>query len=165
MRVAVLLNAGAGALRNGKTEQSLELLKTALRDRGVSANFESCAGEELRSAAERALQAARTGKIDAVVVGGGDGSIRTVASVFAGTDVPLGVLPLGTLNHFAKDLGIPTDPQAAAEVIAAGKTRNVDTAQVNGLTFVNNSSIGIYPYLVIDRERRQARHGYSKWVA
>ena len=101
--------------------------------------------------------AARHGEVDAIVVGGGDGSVRTVASVLAGTSVPLGIIPLGTLNHFAKDLGLPLAVEAAA-CIAAGRARMVDLAEVNGETFINNSSIGIYPYMVIDRERRRAQH-------
>jgi hypothetical protein len=107
----------------------------------------------------RALQMlAKRGEIDAVVVGGGDGSVRTVASVLADTGVPLGVLPLGTLNHFARDLGIPLDVEAAAETIAKGDVRVVDLAKANGEIFINNASIGIYPYLVIARER-QGRPG------
>ena len=99
------------------------------------------------------------------MVGGGDGSIRAVAGVLADSDVPLGVVPLGTLNHFAKDLGIPLKVEDAAATIAAGRTRLVDLAEVNGETFINNSSIGIYPYMVIDRERRRAQHKLTKWMA
>ena len=79
--------------------------------------------------------------------------------------MPLGVLPLGTLNHFAKDLGIPLAVEDAAATIAAGRTRMVDLAEVNGEIFINNSSIGIYPYMVIDRERRRAQHKLAKWMA
>ena len=91
--------------------------------------------------------------------------MRAAASVLAGTGVPLGALPLGTLNHFAKDLGIPLQVEEAAATIAAGHTRVVDLAEVNGETFINNSSIGIYPYMVIDRKRRKARHKLAKWMA
>ena len=82
------------------------------------------------------------GELDAVVVGGGDGSIRTVASVLVGTDVPLGIIPLGTLNHFAKDLRIPLIADRAVAVLASGKRRYVDVGEVNGEIFINNSSIG-----------------------
>ena len=82
-----------------------------------------------------------------------------------GTAVPLGVLPLGTLNHFAKDLGLPQDVDGAVRVIAAGQTRDVDVAEVNGRVFINNSSIGIYPYMVVDRDRRQSADGHGKWPA
>jgi diacylglycerol kinase family enzyme len=80
-------------------------------------------------------------------------------------DIPLGILPLGTLNHFARDLGVPTAMDEAVALIAAHKTEFVDVADINGETFVNNSSIGIYPYLVLERERRRRRHGLSKWTA
>jgi diacylglycerol kinase family enzyme len=85
--------------------------------------------------------------------------------VLAGTDVPLGIVPLGTRNHFARDLRLPLEVEDAAVTIAAGQTRLVDLGEVNGETFINNSSIGIYPYLVIERERRRARHGVAKWIA
>jgi diacylglycerol kinase family enzyme len=131
----------------------------------VVAELKFCEGAELRLLAQKALASAKAGEIDAVVVGGGDGSIRTVAGVLAGSGVPLGILPLGTLNHFAKDLGIPLNLGEAAEVIAKGAQREVDLAEVNGETFINNSSIGIYPYMVLDRERRRAQHKIAKWMA
>ena len=77
----------------------------------------------------------------------------------------LGVLPLGTLNHFAKDLGIPLDVTEAVAVIAAGHTGAVDVGEVNGRVFINNSSLGLYPSLVYQREKRQATGARSKWVA
>ncbi len=85
--------------------------------------------------------------------------------MLAGSGVPLGILPLGTLNHFARDLGIPLGVDEAVAVIAAGHRRAVDLGEVNGAIFVNNSSIGIYPYMVLDRDRRQKLHGMSKWTA
>lgn len=98
-------------------------------------------------------------------MGGGDGSIRTVASVLTGNSIPLGVLPLGTLNHFAKDLCIPLDIDGAVEVISAARARAVDVGEVNGHVFINNSSIGIYPFLVLHREQRRRVDGHAKWVA
>lgn len=100
-----------------------------------------------------------------LIVGGGDGSIGAAAGELAGTETRLGILPLGTLNHFARDLGIPFDLQEAAAIIAAGAERAVDVAQVNGRTFVNNAAIGFYPRMVVDRESQQRRLGRSKWLA
>ena len=74
--------------------------------------------------------------------------------MLADSGVPLGILPLGTLNHFAKDLGIPRT-RGGGQVIAAA-SRVVDLGEVNGATFINNSSIGIYPYMVPRPRRRQA---------
>jgi diacylglycerol kinase family enzyme len=78
--------------------------------------------------------------------------------------MPLGVIPTGTFNHFAKDAGIPADPAEAAAVIAAGRTVRFDIAQVNGRTFINNSSLGLYPTIVSERERISAK-GVPKHAA
>jgi diacylglycerol kinase family enzyme len=119
----------------------------------------------MRTAAERALQRVRENKLDAIMAGGGDGSIRTVAGVLAGTDVPLAVLPLGTLNHFARDLGIPLAPRDAVAFLAEGTVRSIDVAHMNGEIFLNNSSIGLYPFLVLEREKQRRRKHLPKWLA
>ncbi|MET0531090.1 MAG: diacylglycerol kinase family protein [Microvirga sp.] len=164
-RVAVLLNASAGTLEVGGGENLRDALAAVFEQHGISATLQLLAGSDLQAAAEQARQHVKAQDLDALVVGGGDGSIRTVAHVLAGTGVPLGILPLGTLNHFARDLGIPTDVEEAIALIAAGETRYLDVGEVNGATFINNSSIGLYPYLVLDRERRRRRLGLSKWTA
>jgi diacylglycerol kinase family enzyme len=100
-----------------------------------------------------------------VVAGGGDGTINAVASVMADSGVPFGVLPLGTLNHFAKDNGIPLALEEAVATIATGVARLVDVGEVNGQIFLNNSSLGLYPDMVRDREKQQSRLGRGKWLA
>jgi diacylglycerol kinase family enzyme len=164
-RVVALMNGGAGAFSHALAADVEAALSAAFARHDVMADISFVDGEGLRDAVERALGQAKRGEIDAIVVGGGDGSIRTAAGVLGGSGVPLGVLPLGTLNHFAKDLGIPLQVEEAAATVASGHTRTVDLAEVNGETFINNSSIGIYPYMVIDRERRRARHKIAKWMA
>ncbi len=99
-----------------------------------------------------------------VVGGGGDGTIAAVAAALVGTNISLGVLPLGTLNHFAKDLGIPLELEKAVQTLFTGKVAHVDVGDVNGHIFLNNSSIGFYPRIVQEREHEQ-RQGHSKWVA
>ena len=165
LSVVALVNETAGTVERQGPGAFPEALTSAFARHGVSARLEILPGAQIREAAERARDSALKGEIDAVVVGGGDGTISTVASALATTDIPLGVLPLGTLNHFAKDLGIPLDLDGAVEVICAGHARPVDVAEVNGQVFVNNSSIGIYPYMVLDRERRRSKHGQAKWIA
>ena len=164
-RTVVLANAGAGAFNQALSADLRWRLVDALAQTGIAADIRYVRGGGLREAASRALAEARRGEIDAVIIGGGDGSVRAVASVLAGTEVPLGIVPLGTRNHFARDLRLPLEVEDAAVTIAAGQTRLVDLGEVNGETFINNSSIGIYPYLVIERERRRARHGVAKWLA
>jgi diacylglycerol kinase family enzyme len=114
------------------------------------------------------LEAARKALADGVkivVAGGGDGTVSAVASVLAGSGAALGVLPLGTLNHFAKDLGIPLALDAAIANVAAGRRARVDVGEVNGRIFLNNSSLGLYPDIVRDREKQQRRLGRGKWLA
>ena len=163
--IVVLMNSGAGAFNQQLADDVSSQLEIAFTARNVEAEIRLVPGELLRDSADNAMARAKRGEIDAVVVGGGDGTIRTVAGVLAGTEVALGILALGTLNHFAKDLGIPLAIEAAAETIASGRITVVDLAEVNGEVFINNSSIGIYPYLVIDRERRRDLHKLAKWMA
>jgi diacylglycerol kinase family enzyme len=164
-RVAALLNVAAGTI-NGQGEAALrDILASAFEKHGISANLEFLPSADLGAAAERALKQVLNGELDAVMVGGGDGSIRTVASVLAGSGVALGILPLGTLNHFAKDIGIPSAVEGAVGVIATETARSVDLGEVNGEIFINNFSIGIYPYLVFERERERRRERLSKWTA
>ena len=96
--------------------------------------------------------------------GGGDGTVSAVAAALAGTSTPLGVLPLGTLNHFAKDAGIPLDLRKAVQTVAARHSKRVDVGRVNDRIFINNSSIGVYPSFVESRERLRPQ-GHSKWAA
>jgi diacylglycerol kinase family enzyme len=99
-----------------------------------------------------------------VVAAGGDGTVNGVASALVGAKAVLGVLPMGTLNHFAKDLGIPLDLEAAVGNLFTGTTVRVDVGEVNGKRFLNNSSIGLYPAIVRQRDDNQTR-GHSKWIA
>ena len=100
-----------------------------------------------------------------LVAAGGDGTVSAVADVVRGSGTALGVIPAGTLNHFAKDLGIPLDPAGAARVIAAGRRVGVDVGEVNGRGFINNASLGLYADLVRKRQRQQRRFGHSKRAA
>jgi diacylglycerol kinase family enzyme len=159
------LNSSSGTTAGKRRDDLRAALDAVFRKHAISASFEFVSGSELQAAAERAVKSARADEIDAIIVGGGDGTIRTVASAVLGTDIPLGIIPLGTLNHFAKDLKIPLPIDDAVAVISRGVHRSVDVGEVNGEIFVNNSSIGIYPYLVFDRDRRRERQGMSKWLA
>ncbi len=112
-----------------------------------------------------AARAALARGVQIVVAGGGDGTINAVASVMVDTKVAFGVLPLGTLNHFAKDLGIPLALEAAVRNVAEGRRASVDVGEVNERIFLNNSSLGLYPDMVRDREKQQSRLGRGKWLA
>jgi diacylglycerol kinase family enzyme len=157
--VIVIVNGGAG---HGHDDQACEDLRAKFRAAGLDAELVLAKdGEEMIATARRALeQGARM-----VAAGGGDGTINAVASVMVGSGVRFGVLPLGTLNHFAKDLGIPLDLDEAVRNLATGMPREVDVGEVNGRIFLNNSSLGLYPDIVRDREKQQRRLGRGKWPA
>ena len=162
--IHVILNASAGTAAADPVGFE-DRLGEAFRTAGVAASIELVRGDEIVASARRATDAARRGAIGAIVVGGGDGTIHTIAGMVAGSDIPVGILPLGTLNHFARDVGVPLDLGEAVAAIAAGHSRAIDVGEVNGTVFVNNSSVGIYPNMVVDRERLRDRHRHQKWIA
>ena len=94
-------------------------------------------------------------------VAGGDGTVNSVASCLVNSDVPLVVIPFGTLNHFARDIGVPSNLAQALRLFdeAEGTEMRIDVGEVNGNFFLNNSSIGIYPRLVRLREKNEQRLG------
>ncbi|MEW6733702.1 MAG: diacylglycerol kinase family protein [Acidobacteriota bacterium] len=155
MRIMVLINAAA------RKKLSLSDVNAAFQAAGVEAEINRLEGKRIASAARAAVAAG----VDAVVAGGGDGTINTVAGVLVHGQIPLGVLPLGTLNHFAKDLGIPLDFEEAVRVVAQSNVRRIDVGQVNNHIFLNNSSIGLYPRIVKRREEIRERLGRGKWLA
>jgi diacylglycerol kinase family enzyme len=158
LRVRAIVNRGGGSA-DPAVEQRLAELFAA---QGIEADISFVAPDEL---AQAFVEAAKAGGLDAVVAGGGDGTIGTAAAALAGTGRPLGILPLGTLNHFARDAGLPPDLDQAVATIASGETRQVDIAEVNGRVFVNNSAVGLYPEIVRRREAQQRRLGRSKRLA
>ncbi len=156
--VEVIINAGSGSVTEGEAERDLNEL---FAERGLRANVHFAeAGDDIESVAAKAAD----NDAEIIVAGGGDGTISAVAAIVHKAGKTLGVLPLGTLNNFSKDLGIPQDLSDAIEVIAAGHTRTIDLAEVNGRIFINNSSIGLYPRIVRSREKQQ-KLGRGKWLA
>jgi diacylglycerol kinase family enzyme len=117
-------------------------------------------GDDISALASRALNENH----EPVVAGGGDGTVNAVAGRLAGVDVALGVLPMGTLNHFARDAGVPRSLAAAVRNLFTGQVRKVDVGEVNGRVFVNNSGIGFYPHFVRQREELE-RLGHPKRIA
>ena len=154
--IRVIINAGAGTAGGSALAVTIA---DAFRARGVRADVRAAASG---TALEAIIRDAIAAHPRALVAGGGDGTVSSAASVLAGTDIALGVLPLGTLNHFAKDLRVPLELDAAVQCIVDGHTALVDVGEVNGRVFINNSSLGLYPDLVRDRERQQRRLGRGK---
>jgi diacylglycerol kinase family enzyme len=158
-RIAVIVNVSAGA---DDKKAVADNLIGIFRSGGLDARV------TLAPSGAKIIEAARLAareKQRAIVAGGGDGTINAVASRLVGSDIALGVLPLGTLNHFAKDLSIPLELDAAARNIIAGRAVQVDVGEVNGRIFLNNSSLGLYPSIVLQRKKQQEQLGRGKWPA
>lgn len=161
MRVAVFFNARSGPAAGRDPGSRGAELVARLDAAGLQPILHSVQPDSLDGDVRRALAE----RFDAIVAAGGDGTVSAVAGILAGTGATLGVLPLGTLNHFARDIGIPARLEEAIRVIAAGRLAPIDAAEVNGRCFVNNSSIGLYPHLVSKRDVRRQRLGYGRWPA
>lgn len=160
MKVRVIVNIGGGTLANG--EETKAAIAGALAPLGVAADIRLCESAAIDAAFAEAAQAAG---LDAVVAAGGDGTVSAAAGALAGTGRPLGILPLGTLNHLARDAGIPPSLDEAARTIAEGRVRPIDVAEVNGRIFVNNSALGLYPEMVRLREEQESRAGRNRRFA
>ena len=159
MTVSVLLNRGGGTIA---ADPSIpDKVAAALKAAGIDGDIELIDGGDCEVRAKAIAE--RGDKL--VIVGGGDGSISAAASALVGSNTALGILALGTLNHFARDLGIPSDLDEAAKLIGAGHQRRVDVAEMNGRIFINNSAIGLYPLMVLDRDKQRKRLGRSKRLA
>jgi len=157
--IVVIVNAGSGG---GNDRDLVDRLAGHFKAAGLHAEIELAhGGDEIITAVGNAV--ARRPPL--IVAGGGDGTVSTVAAALVDTGIIFGVLPLGTLNHFAKDLGIPLELADAVAVLAHGEAGRVDVGEVNGRIFVNNSSLGLYPDIVHDRERQQKRLRRGKWPA
>lgn len=141
-----IINGSAGAGDDASREELTSLIRSVLPDARVV--FPAQPAETPGLVREAVARGARL-----VLAGGGDGTVNMVAGAVVGSGATMAVLPLGTLNHFARDLGIPSDMAAALRVAAAGHVTAVDLGEVNGRPFINNSALGLYPGIVGLTER------------
>ena len=156
--IVVIVNSSAG----GAAKR--EAIEVELADLFRADGHEAEVTALQRGQDPTALARDASARASIVVAAGGDGTVSSVAAAVVDSAAALGVLPLGTLNHFAKDLHIPLDLAGAVAVVAAGHIAHVDVGQVNDRVFVNNSSIGLYPSIVEEREALR-RRGHRKWTA
>ena len=156
--IPVIANARAGG---GHSGDSMDELRKAFAEEGITTEVMAPRGEALEETLRRAVGQ----RPPVIVAAGGDGTVNAVAHALRGTGIALAVVPFGTFNHFAKDLGIPLDTAGAVRVLLDGRRVAVDVGEVNGRTFVNNSSLGLYPGMVRTRQKLQRRFGHSKRMA
>lgn len=131
----------------------------------IEAAFAACGMPVELHAVDGELDRVLRAQPPVVVAAGGDGTVASVAAGLVDSQSALGILPLGTLNHFAKDLGLPLEIEAAARTIARGATHRIDVGEVDGRIFLNNASLGLYPRIVRARERAQSSLHLGKWPA
>lgn len=161
MKILVILNSRSGKGSSHDIESRTDEITKAFQAVSVEVQLAHPEAPDL-TAFTRGVEISR---FDGIVAAGGDGTISAVAASLIGTSTPLGILPLGTLNHLARDLKIPFNLQEAARIIADGKSHEIDVGEVNGRIFVNNSSIGLYPQMVRERNHEFIRLGRGKWPA
>jgi diacylglycerol kinase family enzyme len=151
----MFLNPSSGAKLS---DEELRTLESAARSEGLEV-VRVAAGVDILETIRRRLSEGRR----LFVAAGGDGTVNHVLQPLVQTEAHLGVIPVGTYNHFAKDVGIPLDWRAALDVALNGSSRQIDVARVNDRFFVNNVSIGLYPELVARRE--ELGRDYPRWKA
>lgn len=156
-KVMVIYNPRAGTLlaMGGDPEHSLRML---FEPRGIEVVLYALTEHNLTQLLECAVTST-----DAVVVCGGDGSILGVVNALGNCKLPLAVLPGGTMNILARDLGLPLELEAAADVIRGGRIRAIDVAYVNNHPFLCNSAIGLMPHLARTREKLRELSWWRKW--
>ncbi|MDX6807286.1 diacylglycerol/lipid kinase family protein [Terrihabitans rhizophilus] len=158
MRAAVVLNSTAGADVGQST--TADQVLACLRAAGLDAEL---AGRPDNSLPEK-FEAAVASRPDVVVVGGGDGSIACAAQRLKGQDIPLGIIPLGTMNLMAKDLGLPLELEGAVSVIAASNIRRIDVGVLNGHVFLCKAMVGLPANIAQLREHGRGKMNARGWL-
>lgn len=153
MRVALVINAAAGSVEGSVGP---DVIRNKLAAAGIAIAEEPDPDAPLP---ERLKAAAGSADIAAIVVAGGDGTIGCAAQVLTGQEVPLAILPFGTMNLLAKDLGLPLDLDGAVATLRAGAARAIDVGEVNGRVFLINSVLGLPARMARHREARRGRMG------
>jgi diacylglycerol kinase family enzyme len=154
----VIMNRNSGA---DNKEALIGEIETAFTAHGWKVEFILASPHDLRRQTQQAVaQAPGT-----IVVAGGDGTINTVASACVEANRPLGLVPAGTFNYVARNLGVPTEVSEAVAVIVNGQVRGVDIGEINGRIFLNNAGIGLYAQMLEQREHDKRRFGRNRMVA
>lgn len=155
-RYEVILNREAGTLRELWHDHLPEDLVQAFAEAGVEARINPAAPPDL----DTALDAAISSKPDAIIIGGGDGTVSNAARKLADTGIPMGILPFGTFNLAARDLGIPLEVLDAARALATATPTDIDMLAVGERACLCTALIGFYPALA---KREEEFHGQAWW--
>lgn len=149
--IGVILNPRSGYASSRGVTETVALIQLALPNARIHV-LDPC--DELSVCCRELVTSGAT----TIAVAGGDGTVNGVAAALVATETVLGVLPAGTFNHFARDIGL-RDMRHALDVLKTGYVASIDMGEVNGRLFLNSSSIGIYPHLVQARDSAGLQHG------
>jgi diacylglycerol kinase family enzyme len=153
MKTHAIVNLRAGTALGLLPEAMREAISAPFLAQGHTISVDCLPPEQIEDAIETALSR----DIDVLIIGGGDGTIRTAARHLMGTDLALGILPLGTMNRLAKDLAIPLALSEAAEFLSTARPTQIDVAKVNGSIFLCNSLMGATLRYSVGRARLRGR--------
>jgi len=147
-------------LRDGDADKIVRTITDIFHSHRHEPDVKLAKGTDIMEALTAAMKSHKT-----VFVGGGDGTISTAAAIFAGHKTVLGILPLGTMNFFARALGIPLRLEEAVKALLTGEKQHIDSGEVNGRIFVHHVTLGLHPRIVAGRERARYRSRLGKKLA
>lgn len=161
MATTIVINAESGTARQYGAAMLCDVIRRSAATAGrADVDVQVVPPRQLPAAL---IAAAR--QSDEVWVGGGDGTLRSAADLMVKSGGVLGVLPLGTMNLLARDLNIPLQIEQAVAALSQAPVDAIDVGQVNRSIFLNKSALGLYPEMIVDRERRRRLFGLAKWPA
>jgi len=161
MRVDALLNVESGTLRTADVSGLADRMTKAFGEQGHEIGIKPVCGADF----SRSLQESAVSNADVILIGGGDGSVSASATACYRHDKILGVLPAGTMNLFARSLGIPLDLGQAVEVLARATAGRCDIALANDRPFVHLFSVGLHPNMAEERQRYSYTSRLAKMFA
>jgi diacylglycerol kinase family enzyme len=153
MRIHAVINERAGSVLGQDHASIVAAVEEPFKAAGHDIVVDTVTPDRMAAA----LEAAAKDETECLLVGGGDGSVRTAADVAMAHGKILGIIPLGTLNRMARDLSIPLSLPAACEALASADVQNIDVASVNGRTYLCNSLLGLPPEYSAERQRLRGR--------
>ncbi len=153
MRVYAVINRRAGGALGLDAKALASDAQAAFAEAGHEISIDLVEPEAMEAKLDEAVALSP----DMLIAGGGDGTVRSAASRLIGSDIALGILPLGTVNRLARDLNMPLDPRAALHALANGAFRAIDVAEVNGEIFLCNSMLGLPPKIGEERQTLRGR--------
>jgi diacylglycerol kinase family enzyme len=158
MRVHAVINSRAGSVFGIDANELAREARAAFSEAGHEIVIALVEPERIEATLDEAVAAGP----DILLAGGGDGTVRSAASRLLGSKIALGILPLGTVNRLARDLGIPLEPRAALRALAHGGFREIDVAEVNGDIFLCNSMLGLPSQISEERQNLRGRPFFQR---